>query len=549
MPTPPKASVTQPQWPELQKFIGVYTLTLSQQDYDALYAHIPDPPSQDFSVKGQFLSGGHSYTVDLSFRGRSTKTDPLIVKKSWDVDFDKNDRFQGRKSIELLAEWKDAGYLTEKLWYDMAASLGLRVPYARYAQVVLHLVQPDGSVVTKYEGVFTELESVNKDFLKAHGFDSDGDIYRCGMHDCEMRQPPQEEYQEPWDKKTNESKPWDGLWSFLEDINRTSSDQFPAVAARELELEDYLTWLAVETFIDNDLQGDARSYVVFDPTQAKWTYVPWDLNNALSQYNRTNDVVQGVKGDHPLFSFTPYDPNIYDLADSRATFPGMEDMKPGYSTLSTRIYDDPGLRATYSQRLRTLLDTWFTEANLDARVDAMAKLLAPYVLPGPDGKTVDPYVSPDHARLSADYLHRYVKARRDWLLQHLPDIDAHGGDALVIDRVGRDASGNFWVQLYNRGSTSISLENLLLSGFTRVPKQWALPALSVEPGQVVTFVQGSTGPDMLGATLDPLHPEVSLYGADGRTILDVLWLAPLSPGASYGRTPRGAETFGPQDGP
>ncbi len=79
--------------------------------------------------------------------------------------------------------------------------------------------------------------------------------------------------------------------------------------------------------------------------------------------------------------------------------------------------------------------------------------------------------------------------------------------------------------------------------------QWRLPSLTVGPGEVVTFRQGSTGAERLGATLDPKHPEVSLYGPDGLEALDLLWLAPLAPGEAYGRQPRGAESFGSQPGP
>jgi spore coat protein H len=548
-PTGTRPSPSNPKWPALQTSISTYELRLSQADYQALYDHIPDPPSKKFQVKGQFLHDGRTYPVELSFRGRSTKTDPRIVKKSWDVRFDKEHRFEGKKNIELLAAWKDSGYLTEKLWYDMAASVGLRVPKARYVHVKLHIVQSNGSVVTKYEGVFTELESINKDFLEAHDFDEDGDLYRCGMHDCEMREPPRESYHEEWDKKTNEKEPWDGLWSFLEGVNRTPPHQFAAFAEQKLELEDYLTWMALDAFIANDIQGDSRSYLVYDREMGRWSYVPWDLNNAMSLYNRTNAVVQGVKGEHPLFSYSAYDPSVYELFVFRRDVLRIADMKPTYSTLTTRIYDDPALRARYLARLRLLLDTWFTEANIRPRVEAMHKLLAPFILPGKDGKTVDPYVSPAHAAQSVDYLRRFVVERHEWLNDHLQDIESLGSGPLVIDRVGRDASGAFWVQLYNRGSAPVSLNGLYLSGFTRVPTQWKLPALSVAPGQFVTFRQGGAGTERLGATMSAERPEVSLYGPDGQEALDLLWLAPLKPGEAYGREPRGAESFGVQPGP
>lgn len=54
--------------------------------------------------------------------------------------FPKQDRFLGGvKRLELLAAYKDAGYLTEKLWYDLAASVGLKVPRTHYVHLTLNL--------------------------------------------------------------------------------------------------------------------------------------------------------------------------------------------------------------------------------------------------------------------------------------------------------------------------------------------------------------------------------------------------------------------------
>jgi spore coat protein H len=501
-----------------------------------LEQHLAD---QDYEVPGQFTFQGRTWQVQVRYRGRSTRFEP---KKPWQVRFDKEDRFNGSKRLELLAAYKDGGYLTEKLWYDLAASLGLKVPRARYVHVTLN---------GQYQGVYTELEAIDKAFLRAHGLDSDSDIYRCGMQDCELRPPPRESYMEPWDKRTNEDQPWDELWSFIDGVNRTPPHQFRAFAEREVALDDYLTWMVLDTFISNDYQLDSRSYFIYERSREQWIFVPWDLNNSLALYSRKHEVMQSAssRASRPSLGFTAYDPYVYDLVDFRRSW-GEVDMKPTWNTLMTRIVDDEVLRARYVARMQQLLDTWLTEENLGQRIDAMHRLLAPFILAGPDGRAQDPYVSPEHAARSDDFLRSFVRARREWLLARLGEIAAHGQGSLVIDRVGRDASGAWWVQLYNRGSAPQSLQGLYLSGFTREPTQWSLPAATVPPQGVVTLREG--GPDALsrlGALMNPQRPELSLYAADGRTPLDLLWLAPLAPGEAYGRHPRGAETFAPQTGP
>jgi spore coat protein H len=532
---PGEAKPARPAWPELQRSIPTYALTIKPEHVLALEQHIDD---REYLVPAEFTAEGRTYTVQVRYRGRSTRYEP---KKPWQVRFEKEERFQGAKRLELLAAYKDGGYLTEKLWYDVAASVGLEVPRARYVHLTVN-----GS----YEGVYTELESIDKTFLKSHGMDSDGDIYRCGMHDCEMRPPPRESYMEAWQKRTNEDEPWDRLWSFIDGINRTPPHQFREFAEKKLALDDYLTWMALDTFISNDYQVDSRSYFIYDREQGRWAYVPWDLNNALSLYNRKNpNIRQGTaaKASRAPLGFTAYDPNVYELAEFRRGF-GIADMKPAWSTLSTRIVDDEVLRARYVAKLRELLTTWLTEENLVARIEAMHRQLGPFILAGPDGKAKDPHVSTGHSAYSPEFLKRFVRERRAWLLTQLNALEAHGSGPLVIDRVGRDSAGAFWVQLYNRGTTAVSLDGMYLSGFTRVPPQSRLSGVTVPPKGFVTLRQGATGSARLSAMLDAQRLEVALYAADGRTALDLLWLAPLAPGEAYGRQPRGAETWSGQTG-
>lgn len=538
VPTLPDAGAPDggPAWPELQKSISTYALTVAPEHLAELEQHIDD---RDYLVPGQFTFEGRTWQVQLRYRGRSTRFEP---KKPWQVRFKKEDRFHGTKRLELLAAYKDGGYLTEKLWYDLAASLGLKVPRARYVHVTLN---------GQYQGIYTELEAIDKAFLKAQALDSDSDIYRCGMQDCEVRPPPRESFMEPWSKRTNEDQPWDGLWGFIDGVNRTPPHLFRDFVEREVALDDYLTWMVLDTFISNDYHLDARSYFIYEPVREKWIYVPWDLNNALSLYSRKHELVQGVssKAARPPLGFTAYDPYVYDLADLRRGL-GVTDMKPVWSTLTTRIVDDEMLRARYVARMQQLLDTWLTEENLAQRIDATHQLLAPFILAGPDGRAQDPFVSPEHAARSDDFLRSFVRERRKWLLSQLGEIAAHGQGSLVIDRVGRDASGAWWVQLYNRGSAPRSLEGLYLSGFTREPTQWSLPAATVPPQGFITLREGHPEAlSRLGALMHSQRPELSLYAADGRTPLDLLWLAPLAPGESYGRQPRGAEAFAPQPGP
>ncbi|HLL53021.1 MAG TPA: CotH kinase family protein, partial [Myxococcaceae bacterium] len=364
--------------------------------------------------------------------------------------------------------------------------------------------------------------------------DSDSDVYRAGMHDGELRLPPRESWMEPWEKKTNEKKPWDQLWSFIDGLNRSAPSQFSENVSRSLDVDAYLTWMVVDSYIANDVQGDARSYWVFDKAEKRWSIVPWDLNNAISLYNRTNGLNQSVKARRPLFGFTAYDPLVYELmAERRQWYP---DMTPTYSTLSTRILDDETLRARHVEMFERLLATRLREEDIGARIDAMHALLRPYY-------AEDPWVDQAYAANAGSFLRRYVRERTAWLRAQLPMMRALGQTALVLDRVGRDAAGNWYVSVRNQSNAEVPLAGMYLSGFSRAPAQWRLAAGSVPAGGTLTLRQDTaTSTEQLGATINPERVEAALYASDGITAVDLIWLPPVQPGESYGRATNGGWT-------
>ncbi|MBI5544080.1 MAG: CotH kinase family protein, partial [Deltaproteobacteria bacterium] len=347
LPVPAQPDAGQPMdsdasWPVLQTGLPEYELTVAQADLDLLNQQL----DRALRVPASFVAAGSVYSVAAGYRGQSSMNFP---KKSWEVEFgDTGPRFEGRKKVILLAEWRDGGCLTTKLWNDLALARGVRAPWTRYVNLSLN-----GS---RY-GVMVEIEAVNRSFLAGHGFAPESDLYRCGQNDCELRDMPPDPDQLPWEKKTNEAEPWDELWKMLARLNRTPQHEVVSVIEADFELDAYLRWLAVDAAISNAGVEDSRSYLVLDRATRRWTYVPWDLNNALSLYSRTLPLDRTPPVGRPLFNYSAYDPRV-----------------PHFSVLNTRIADDERLRSRFSAELDALLQTRFTDSEIGARVDAMAAL-------------------------------------------------------------------------------------------------------------------------------------------------------------------------------
>lgn len=519
----PLSGAAERGWPPLQTSVPVYELSLSEANLAALDAHVAD---RSFTVPGRFTFDGRAWDVTVRYRGRHTR---YLPKKSFQIRFPDADKFFGGVGrLELLAEYKDGGMLTEKLWYDLAYAVNLEVPSTRYVE--LHL---NGRLY----GVMLEVEAITRPFLRAHGFNDDADLYRCGMFDCELRELPGESYQEPWEKRTNEDQSWDPLWALMQGLQRTSPNDFAAFVEAQLDLDAYLTWLAVDAAIGNDTIGDSRSYLVREP-DGRWTYVPWDLNNAVSLYNRLNGHDQWPNSSRPLKDFTVYDPRAYTLAARRkgSGDPYFATMKPAWSNLNTRILDDPGLRQRLADKLEALLQTRFREEELGPRADALEAFLAPYL-------QKDPYIDPYLRQTSAEFLRNYVRLRGDYLRAHLGDLREHGKTALRIVRAGLTGGGSPFIDVANTGSSAVALGGMRVTGWLRVPHQASVPARTLQAGEVVRLEPGKLTPVEGGFTVDRARPEFGLFDAAGTEAVDVVYLPPLVNGQSWSRTTPTAERW------
>ncbi len=516
---PPRA-----EWRPLQPELLEYALDLDKPDWERLLAN---EDAEDYWVPGTFTFDGHSWPVEVRLRGKSTRGYP---KKSFQVRFPKDDKFFGRARLELLAEYRDSGQLTEKLWWDLAAAAGLLVPQATYVNLTLN---------GNYYGVMTQIERVDKAFLIEHGSHPNGSVYRAGHYDGELRHIPPLGYQEPWEKRTNESEPFDELWAFLRDISRTPAHALEDTLEERMALDAYITWMAVDALISNDLIMDARPFLIREGDTGKWIYVPWDLNNANSTFSRLEVLDQWNGAQRPLLNFTVYDSNAYDLAEMRTAIGYAEDMRPAWSVLSTRIIDDARMRERFLARIRALLDSHFTEEVLGERIDEMQALLAPHV-------SRDPYADQAFVAHSADFLKTFIRDRREFLATALEEVERHEEKPWRLLRVGVDSQGGQFVQIVNASNQRLSLQGLRLTSVLRYAnKGQTLRSVQVEPGEWVTLSSGaSRASERLDITFDPADAEIGLFAADGRTPLDASFLPPLSPGESYGRQVEDLSSYG-----
>ncbi len=506
--------------PPVQQALRDYVLEMPPEVWARFLAD-KSTPEQD----AVFRVGDETYPVKVRLRGASARDFP---KKSWNVSFPKDRPFEGRTSLNLVAGYSDATMLAEKMAFDLLEAL--RVPASKAKFVRLRI---NG----QFEGVFLDIEQVNKAFLRDHAFaDTDASIYRAGWKDTELKlRSWKVPYQGDWQKKTNEKESDEALDAVLYVINRTPEPQLPGALARHLELEGYLRCMVMDALMANNYIEDSESYFIHDRVKDRWVYVPWDLNNVDARWWHEMPLEPNMLPlyRHPLFAFTLPNPKVASRYAAR------KDIHPGYlpvfSNLATRVVTHPELKARLVARLDKALRELFTLEVMGPYIDQLHALLAPDM-------ANDPYMDPAKFQAGRDFMRDYVRLRRQFIQK---ELERHRTPAPGVVLEALDAREG-WVELRNRGSTPVELGGMVLTTHLRrslpalltpeggAPVGTLLPEGTLAPGASMRFMASDLGL--------PLTPDGELGLFDGQSVTgvkDLLFYGPLPAGKHYARSPEG----------
>lgn len=489
--------------PALQGSLPVYELEIPQATLD-LFEADPWTPEQPAT----FRVGGVTLPAKVELRGASARYFP---KKSWNVDLE-GGRYEERRRLKLVAEFQDGTMMVEKLGYDLLAAVEVEAPRGRYVRLNVNGV---------FQGVYLDLEAVDRHFLRAHGFaDEDASIYRCGWWNCEMKtwDAP---YQGGFQKRTNESEPWDDIHELVRAINHTPEPELARELAARLDLEAYLRAMAVDALISNDYIQDSESFLVHDRVRGKWSYVPWDLNNADARWWIGMSAEDAPISRHALVVFTVADPAVATIYARRAS--QVAGVHPTFSNLTTRIVNEPELLARYLALVERGLDELFRPEVLDPWLDEVHALLD-------RSMREDPWIDQEKWARAAAFLKTFVREREAFLRSELARLRARR-PGVVLEALDARAGT---LELRNRGSEPAELGGMVLTTNLRAATTRNVPARRLAPGERVALRAADLGLTLGEAGEVGLFDGLSVTGA-----LDVLFYGELAPGRRYERAEDG----------
>lgn len=229
-------------------------------------------------------------------RGRSASRTKY---KSFKITLsDKVALWGGQEVLNLNFHPFDKSRVRNKLSYDfyeiMPDITSLRTQFVR-----LHIKDNSNGTKGKFidYGLFTHVEQVNKRYLRSHGLDRDGQLYKANNFEfyryadiIKLKTDPgydEEAFNKVLEIRGNEDH--SKLIDMLTDLNDYSND-IDDVIEEHFNRENYLTWLASNIIIGNNDTVSQNFFLYSPQTISNWYFIPWDCDGAWGwAYETTKD--------------------------------------------------------------------------------------------------------------------------------------------------------------------------------------------------------------------------------------------------------------------
>ncbi len=225
----------------------------------------------------------------VNIRGQ---TSSKAAQKSYKIEIkDGKGSFRDQKTINLNKHVFDGTRFKNKLCYDLMEELPEMI--ALRTQFV-HLYVKDETVNgnAKFEdyGLYTQVEQPNKRFLKNHGFDRYGQLYKINFfefyrYEDVIKLKSNADYDEAAFNELLEIKGDDNhskLILMLEDVNDYSKPM-EEVFTKWFDEENFFSWMAFHILVGN-IDTQSRNTLLYSPSNMdKWYFMSWDNDASFSQ--------------------------------------------------------------------------------------------------------------------------------------------------------------------------------------------------------------------------------------------------------------------------
>ena len=352
------------------------SIQLSQDDWKSLRTQTPKGPNHpnkqgikpphytyfkaDLTIDGVTISS-------VGIRKKGGFGSVVSTRPSFKVKFNefvKGQDFTGLSHLTLNNNNQDPSRVHQLLAYKVFRDAGVIAPRCNLARILVN-----GEDL----GVYSNVESIKKPFLKRHFSESDGHLYEGKNSDFKRK----ENTFERKNNKTDVHRP--DLSDMIEIMESGDAELLKRLKER-LDIDAFMRFWATEVLIGHwdgyTLQRN-NFYLYHHPDSKRYYFIPWGVDSAFGDTN-------------------PIRPDT-TLASAYAG-----------SVLSQRLYEHPESQAKYRSVISSILDEAWNEDELLSCVDRAEKLISDHVI-----------LPKDRFSSSLNKVRNYIAAKRQIVLEEL----------------------------------------------------------------------------------------------------------------------------------
>lgn len=267
--------------------------TYSAYDYDDMgveryqVAGLLQAGDENGPVSGEVGYGEEVPNATVQIRGQ---TSSRYAMKNYKIELKKNKgTWRGQRTINLNKHMADGLRFRNKLAYDLIKEipqmLSLRTQF-----VHLYVKDSTSQGEQKFEdyGLYTQVEQLNKAGMKAHGLDSNGQLYKINFFEFYRYEDIIKKKEDPdydIDKFENllEIKGSDDHSKLIEMLGAVNDSSTPIeeILDKYFDTENITYWMAYMILTGN-VDTQSRNVYIYSPqNSSKWYFIAWDNDAAF----------------------------------------------------------------------------------------------------------------------------------------------------------------------------------------------------------------------------------------------------------------------------
>ena len=316
-------------------------------------------------AQGEFGYGATTSNATVQIRGQ---TSSRREQKNYKIRIkDGLGEWRGQRTIALNKHIGDPFRFRNKMAYDLMKE----IPQMMSARTqFVHLFVKDetaggNGVFTDY-GLYTQVEQINKTYLKTHGLDNRGYLYKINFFEwyqyeaLKLKTDP--DYDEKAFEELLEIKGNDDhtkLLQLLEEVNDYSIP-IEEIVEKHFDMDNICYWMAFHILTGNYDVG-SRNYYLYSPQNSeKWYFISWDNDAAFSRtYHGRTNYSEGQSWERGLTQFT-------------------------HILLIDRIFRGKEYRSMLTDAVEDLRQNYLTREKINDKAQQYAAVVKPYLYQAPD---------------------------------------------------------------------------------------------------------------------------------------------------------------------